>query len=607
MKLFWMDLVAGNNRLNYAIARQALILIIFLMPARVNAQHTPPLERVVTISFYQEKLDVVLLRLSKEAKFTFSYNPAIVDLNGTVSGTFVKKSVREILSQIFTGKIQFKEKGNYIILTKAATYPPKDSVIPVVITGYVSDEKTGEKISEVSIYDKKTFSAAVSNQYGFFKLRIEKPSEENYISINKKGYKDTVALIFNEGELFIEFTLTPERTVPDSLKENMLFSDSSRNEPVLAEEQSLPAEKEEVQKESRINMINIRDTLYRDFQVSFVPFIGTNHKLSGNVINDYSFNILGGYSLGTARAELGGLFNIDRGHVEQVQVAGLFNAVGGKMTGVQVAGVINMNNEHVVATQLAGTINFNLSGVRGIQAAGMMNLNGGESRGLQLAGTANIQIKDYHGSQVAGALNVATHKITGSQISGLMNFGRIVKGSQIGIINIADSIQGVPVGFISLVRKGYHKIEIAADEIFYTNLSFRTGVRQFYNIFTTGIKPDTFGDPVWTFGYGLGSAPRLTRWLFLNFDLTANHVDRGHLTPELSLLNKFYMGFDIQLARKFSVTFGATLNAYLTDRDISEYPALFTDYNPPLVSDRDIGNNTHMQMWWGGKVGIRFF
>ena len=96
--------------------------------------------------------------------------------------------------------------------------------------------------------------------------------------------------------------------------------------------------------------------------------------------------------------------------------------------------------------------------------------------------------------QVAGLFNFVAHEIQGAQIGALLNYAEKVKGVQVGLLNIADSVHGVPVGFLSFVAKGYHKIEISADEIFYTNLAFRTGVSQFYNIFTAGVKPDSFDE-----------------------------------------------------------------------------------------------------------------
>ena len=211
------------------------------------------------------------------------------------------------------------------------------------------------------------------------------------------------------------------------------------------------------------------------------------------------------------------------------------------------------------------------------------------------------------GAQIAGVMNIAAGDVSGAQIAGVLNVARKVKGAQIGLINIADSVKGIPIGFLSLVWKGYHKVEIAADEIFYNNLSFRTGVSQFYNIFTAGSKPSTYKDEstVWTFGYGVGTAPRLSRRLFLNLDITANQVMHGNNIEAINLLNKIYLGFDYQAFNKMSLAFGATLNGYVT-KSTETYPGLFTDYQPDIFLDRDFGSDHNLKMWIGGKVALRF-
>ena len=113
-------------------------------------------------------------------------------------------------------------------------------------------------------------------------------------------------------------------------------------------------------------------------------------------------------------------------------------------------------------------------------------------------------------------------------------------------------------------------------------------------------------ETVWAFGYGLGTAPHLTRWLDLNIDLSADHVNKGSFTNELSLLNKLYVGFDMKLTKKMSLTLGASLNGYLTKNTYTDYPVLFTEFTPKIINDRNYGNDVNMKMWWGGKVGLRF-
>jgi len=103
-----------------------------------------------------------------------------------------------------------------------------------------------------------------------------------------------------------------------------------------------------------------------------------------------------------------------------------------------------------------------------------------------------------------------------------------------------------------------------------------------------------------------GTAPKLSRKLFLNLDLTANQIVAGNSIEAVNLLNKIYVGFDYQAFRKMSLTFGATLNGHITKNSFDAYPPLFTDYQPDIFYTRDLGSNHNMKMWMGAKVGLRF-
>jgi hypothetical protein len=71
-------------------------------------------------------------------------------------------------------------------------------------------------------------------------------------------------------------------------------------------------------------------------------------------------------------------------------------------------------------------------------------------------------------------------------------------------------------------------------------------------------------------------------------------------------LNKLYVGLDYQFARHMSMTFGATLNGYITDNTYDSYSNITSDYQPKVFFDRNYGNDLNMKMWWGGKIGLRF-
>lgn len=620
--------------------RFVLPLLIVLGCCIASHADTPILERKISLSLNGQRVDLALKKISTLGAFTFSYNPAILEPDKIINHVFINKPVREVLDEIFQGTVQYKSRGNYIILTRAEVSATKKE--PAILSGYVVDESTGERLKNVSVYDPVTLTSAVTDSYGYFEIKIEKPSADVILSVNKQNYADTLVAVEQKGRLL---------NIPIKIdKEKIAVLADSVGEKIKR------FWKSQVTLFRNINILNIDDTLYRTTQVSLVPFVGTNHKMSGHVINDYSFNIFGGYSLGVEKLEFGGLFNLVRGDMNGAQLAGTFNAVGGKMKGLQLAGIFNANRDTTQGPQLAGVFNFNgrhagkfsaagalninLQSAEGVQVAGIGNMTVREQKGAQFAGVYNISAgdaspfqmagvynmvaknmqgfqaagvfnltaKNFKGTQLASVFNFTGKTMKGAQVSGLLNYAKKVHGTQIGLINIADSVKGVPIGLMSFVWKGYHKIEVSADEIFYTNLAFRTGVPQFYNIFTVGAKPKTFKDDetFWTFGYGIGTAPRLSRKLFLNFDITANQIVQGNSIKAVNLLNKVYLGFDYQFLKKMSLTFGATLNGYITENGIDQYPPLFTDYQPEILYTRDLGSNHNMKMWLGAKVGLRF-
>lgn len=563
----------------------------------------PPLERVVSISFQQERTDEALKRLSQSVACTFSYGSSAFDTQRPLTFSFREKTVREILEAIFEGTVKFKQKNNYVILTKSE---PTDGI---VVSGYVVDESTGKKLKDVSVYDPISLKSTVTDEFGYFQMEVNKPTKEQMqLAIKKSNYADTVVVIPSKKSSFQNLGLSIDEDKWRAFSDSV---DSKLNKLWTLTKQSA----------QRINMRNIRDTIQRTWQISFVPFVGTNHKLSGNVTNDYSLNILGGYSGGTRRVELGGLFNINRGEVQYAQFAGLFNLNGGYTKGVQFAGLFNTNLEGSNAAQFAGLVNSNMKSSEGMQAAGLINFNAGDFGGPQFAGLFNLTTGDVRGAQVAGLFNFTPGKaegaqaaglfnvggeVIGSQVSSLLNVAKTVHGAQVGFLNIADSLSGVPVGFLSFVNKGYHQVELAVDEVMPVNLSLRTGVRQFYNILTVGFKPPQGTDTVvWSFGYGVGVAPKLTRWLYLNTDFTSSHVNKGNVRA-LNLLNKFYLGFEFRVAKRLGISVGGTLNLRIYDKDFDDHAALFDYYTPGKVSDGSFSRSTGYQTWWGGKVGLRF-
>jgi hypothetical protein len=538
---------------------------------QVKAQEIPVLERKITISAQNERIDVFLKRLSQEAGCVFSYSSSAIDVGGNVSGNFVSRPLREILEEVFEGTVQIKQKGVYVILT-----PKPKSGKDVVISGYVVDED-GEGIRDATIYDPITLKSSTTDEYGYFQLEVKNPAAENFeLIVNKKDFSDT--LLVEEKSRFQKILLKADAVKLDEVGKSIA---SSAKEFWYWTKNSVGYRNSE----------NVRDTFNRDFQLSLVPFVGTNRKLSGSVVNDYSVNILGGYSAGTNKAEIGGLFNINRGDVRSFQLAGWFNQVGGIVSGVQLAGIANATWDEVDAVQLAGIVNFTTGQVRGVQLAGMLNLT---ASGIE-------------GTQVAGIANYAHGDVSGAQISPILNVGRKVIGSQVGLFNYSDSISGAPVGLISFVRKGYNTIELGTNEVLPLNLALRTGTRTFYNILFAGVRPEASDSLTWSFGYGIGTSPKLGKKTFLNIELSSEQLNKGNVAA-LNLISKVYLGFDYQVAKNLGLFAGPTLNYRVFDSAFDSHPELFSYTDPTILSEtfypvNDIGT----QLWLGFRAGVRFF
>ncbi|GAB3233646.1 carboxypeptidase regulatory-like domain-containing protein [Algoriphagus aestuariicola] len=542
-------------------------LAFFLFLKQGQSQTTPILERKVSFSAQDERLDLFLKRLSQDAGCLFSYSPSALDVTRSVSGTFSDRPLREILEVVFEGNVQLKSKGVYVILT-----PKPESSKEISISGYVVDE-SGKGIRDATVYDPITLKSSTTDEFGYFQFEVKNPASENFeLVVNKKDYADTLVLD-NSTNSFQKILLKSEdlgKSIAEPMKNFWLWTKNSVGV---------------------TNLENVTDTIHRGFQFSVVPFVGTNRKISGSVINDYSLNMLGGFSGGTEKAELGGLFNINKGDAGVVQIAGLFNQVGGEVRGLQLAGLVNSAMDSVKAAQIAGLSNFTT----------------GDVKGFQLAGLLNLATKNVSGTQIAGIANYTHRDLKGAQISGILNIARNVTGSQVGLINYSDSTTGAPVGLISFVRKGYHKVEIGADEMMALNISLRTGTRAFYNMIFAGMRPEQADSTTWAFGYGIGFSPRLGKKTYLNIEFSSQQMNKGNVAA-VNLINRAYLGFDWQMARGFGLYAGPSLNWRVYDSSYTDHPDTFTYAEPKILSEKTYPvEDLASQLWFGVRAGVRFF
>lgn len=639
--------------------RKHLFFYLFLLLPFIGVSQENILKRKISFEATNQKLESVLLGIANVGDFSFSYNPQIIPGDSSVNLNVSNSTVKEVLDVVFHESIVYKVSGNHLILLKNKPVKVKEN-LKYSVSGYVYDAKTGNRLISTTIYEVYTLASTITDEQGYYTLNLTNKYDEFGLTYSKREFVDTLIMI-HPADMNIDISLRPKWTQQElAIKEPDLQTSVKPLDNISIVQKFVP-------KDQFVRTTNIDVIERRTAQISLIPKIGTNTKMSGSVENSFSLNVFAGYSAGVRVLEIGGLMNINKRHVSGLQVGGLSNIVGGRTRGVQVAGLSNNNRGSLHGLQVAGLSNMVVDTIRGVQLAGISNILEGGMKGWQLAGISNVTTKNVDGVQMSGVsnfakgdvdimqisgvinmgrnvdgvqiagvvntstgkvggiqlsgvgnfakevnagqvssiINIATKRVKGIQLSAIVNYGKEIKGSQIALFNISDTVSGLPIGFISFVRKGYQRIELSGNEVMLTNLTLKTGVHKFYNIFTAGLQPENSIN-TWGFGYGVGFENSLGKKILQSVDLTANYMSEADKPfGTFNLLNKMKINYAYRLGKWASVYLGPSINVHLSgwkDQDTGEF---LTAIAPYTLSTTIIGD-TQMQLWVGGQIGFRF-
>ncbi|KYP15046.1 MAG: hypothetical protein A1D16_01250 [Flavihumibacter sp. CACIAM 22H1] len=594
---------------NTCISLVSTLLCLLVFCGEVKAQDL--LNKVIQISVNNQSVPDVLEIVSNKGNFYFSYNSNIIRKDSLVTITPGSRTVRSILELLFPQGFEFKESGQYIIIRRIPlqlSLVLKESATNdnhYYVSGYVRDNQTGELVPDASVYEKDRLVAALTNRQGYFRIRLKSRYPKASLTISKEFYRDTTVLVRTGYNQEIRITLAPVELqgatvvvgpsrlpAPDSLYMAIPQPDSTTLLYLYRRMDSLTVQRTALGKfflSSRLKMQSINLSKFftvRPVQVSFTPGLSSNGKMNAQVVNNFSFNILGGYSRGINGAEIGGVFNLNKEEVKYVQVAGVLNIVGGNMKGLQIGGVHNMV----------------LDSVKGVQVGGVVNFVRGSFTGAQIGGVVNYTNQAVEGVQIGGVGNISGRTMSGVQISGVFNYAKRLKGVQIGLINIADSSDGYSIGLINVVLKGYHKLAFYSTELTPFNAAFKTGNHKLYSILLGGAHPDT-GRRVISFGYGIGTERKISRSFSLNIEASAQYVFLGSW-EYTNLLSRATVNLHWKIGRYFSLFAGPAFNVYQSDQDTRfngyAYPIPGKDYSSFSLGGDRTG-------WFGWNAGIHLF
>lgn len=570
------------------------------VPIRLPAQSY--LDKTVNVKARQKPVSEVLDIIGRQGGFYFSYNTNLVPADSLVDVDIWNKTVKQSLDLLFKNRYEYKQAASHIIIQSpsAGQY--------WYVSGYITDSITGQRIRDVSVFESSQLVASLTNDQGYFRLKLKDKTYATSIYVRNSLYRDTAIVISPGVDQEIKLSILPK----ENELQPVVISGSDRVEGTWLGKALLSSRQ-------RIQSLNL-DKFFVNVPVqgSLIPGLSTQGKMTSQVVNHFSFNMLGGYTAGTKGLEAGGLFNINKKDAGYLQAAGVFNLVGGSVTGLQAAGVHNHVLHDVSGLQAAGVTNIargsitggQASGVAGIafgdmtgmQAAGVFNMAADTFTGLQVSGAVNLASKQLRGVQLSGCANISLAASTGVQVSGAVNYARRLRGAQVGIVNIADTLDGVGIGMFSFVKHGYHKLSCYTDESMPYHISLKSGTRWLYNIYDAGIQPSA-GNRAFHLSTGYGSELPATGWLSINPELLGGVVYLGNWA-QVNPIIRMRLNFNFRVHKYFALYAGPSYVAYWDNKQ----PQV-SGYAVEILSAAYKRNNynSNLSSWLGWNAGVTIF
>lgn len=586
-----------------------LVVLFIVVPYCCFAQQI--LNKPVEISVRQQPVSAVLKMIGDQGKFYFSYNSNLIPGDSLVTLHSTDKNVRQVLDQLFNARYQYREKGDYLIILPAARERT------IYITGHILDDETGKPVDYASVYSRQLLISALSGDDGGFRLRLKDKSFPVNLTISKVGYGDTTIVVQQADEADRQI-----RIVQRAVDLDPLIVRYSEGEATWLGRMFLSAR---LRAQSR----NIGQFFVAlPYQASLTPGLGTHGRMSSQVVNKFSLNLLGGYTAGVNGVEIAGGFNISKQDVRYVQIAGAFNIVSGHVKGVQLAGFGNHILDSLTGVQVSGfssNVKRNVDGVQvsgflsragseisGAQVSGGISLSRKGGKGAQISGGYNQVLGPFSGVQIAGGINLARSDIRATQIAGginlagnikgvqlsAVNIAKRMQGLQLGIVNVADSSSGVSLGLFNFIRKSTSNISVYASEVAALNVAWKMGTHKFYSLLTGGTGLNG-RHKIYTFGAGLGKEFRPFQKIGFFVEILSQNIYQGSW-EEMPSLYRLQTAVNYKLSKRILVFAGPSFSIF--DSDGAESKENYKSF--PINGYPSFGmGNKNLSSWIGWQVG----
>jgi hypothetical protein len=492
----------------------------------------------------QQRMASVLDKIASKGNFYFAYNNKTIPADSMVSVSGYHGTLLSFLDKLLGENYEFKEVPGYVVLRHApgklhiTAEVDKDPGKQTIVKGYVNDVVTEKQIAKASVYEKNQLVSTLTDEQGYFELKLKSVSGSLLLTVSKENYRDTSLYVLPVVNIDSKHNNKNYKYYPDEGSETGI--EHSRFARFFISSKQL------------IQGLNLGNFFASaPYQVSLIPGLSSHGMYNSQIIDHFSFNLLGGYTAGIKGFEAAGLFNINRKDVSFFQIAGLFNVVGGSLNGFEAAAVYNNVLHNAQGIQLAGLANKTNNFTGGMQVAGLANIDQ-RAKGFLMAGLFN-RVKSFDGGvQVAGLFN-SVQQSKGlqfsslfnlsangawSQFSAVFNVAKKVKGFQFALVNVADS-SDYSIGIINFIKNGEKSLAIGTDETLMTHLDFRSGGRVLYGLIGAGYK---FDDTQAKYALDIGFGAHIVNHAKFSLNgeyvaqLTTDFKDRSYQTSSFKIL-----------------------------------------------------------------------
>jgi len=619
----------------------SLIAIFLLLGIAASSQSI--LNKRIDIDVENASIEDAFRVIEQQAGFFFAYNADYIDTESRLTIKRTGEPVKSVLDDVLRKQFKYLPVGDHVVLSPKTKSNEKSEVL---LSGFITDTDA-HPLDSVIVYVVDEERVTLTKRDGSYSIQFKPSKESICINVSHPSFEDTI-LHIRPGNQTVNIQLYRKSYPRDTALLPTIIAKEFKSIRMDSSCQDLALVKLFVPQQAVYIANEINTVRLMPVQLSLIPGVGSNALVNGLRTNIISLNMLAGYAQGVRGLEFGGLVNVIQKDVIGGQFAGLANVVNGKTSGLQASGLFNYNfgriyglqagglanitRDSIAGAQLGGLFNFSRGSVTGLQAAGLVNVSGKHIYGCQMAGFANVNTKPLYGlqlggiannsndvtgaqmsglynyarnstgGQVAGLVNIVRDTLTGVQISGLINRTKVLRGIQVGVVNLIDTIEcGIPIGLFNFVRHGYRAFELSYSESFPIDFFYKTGGKHLYTLLNIGADNNEIA-----VGYGLGIHNRISRNTAVNFELlnssflsTAGEKNRGSRYSAR-------LGLELEILKYFALTAGVSVNHFIPE----------DNYNSPYRNELPFSANSNSMIdsaiqsgervsWFGWFFGIR--